>query len=460
MAEAAQDGASTAPAVALDDEAKRLQLEQVKAEARKAIAQAQQATLQADLPSPQSKPLEGTVTLGDKAGLVAQIVARAVVEEGAREIAGAVAAQCEGQTTLIVEDRNLLAGDWRYALVRTELTTQRDTLAAACGALNEATEKAAAEPDEPEPAGGGKIESLGPGAAGGAAAAAAATAALGPIGLLAAAPAVIGGVADVVGMFRSNYTIAAADVQMGATPLVAGVAGELRRLGRAVVVDDFRVLDSPLIGDFFSAREQRLELERQLAELAQRRVEGAGRRIDDLRADRTDAAAAYDKALCADALPPGADTLRRRLEQLDGDIAKAEIAVAPWRALQAAARAAADRWDAFATAVVTAGPGDPYPPLVAAARRERLHANARRVRRVLYVGVEGTGGETITRRSLFRSNDRLGIVGGAQLSWLLLDAENDTLLDGGTKPVLGQLTYDLDDARVTTLRRIRPTRAR
>ena len=84
-----------------------------------------------ELPSPQSKPRNGTVEIGNKTGLVAGIVARALVEEGVREIVQAVANFLRDTTTLVVDDRALIATDWCYAMVRRELQAQLQSLATA-----------------------------------------------------------------------------------------------------------------------------------------------------------------------------------------------------------------------------------------------------------------------------------------------------------------------------------------
>src|SRR5215470_5298332 len=114
--------------IPLDDEAKRLKLEQVKAEARKAIAEAQKAALASQLPSPEFKSPEGTVDLSDKAGLVAQLVAYEMLNAAAKTIANEVVEVAQKGhpgsklNLLLVDDRRLVATDWPYQIIHSQLT--------------------------------------------------------------------------------------------------------------------------------------------------------------------------------------------------------------------------------------------------------------------------------------------------------------------------------------------------
>ena len=419
--------------VPLDAEVQALTLEQSKTQARRAIAEAQQATLEAELPSPQSKPRNGTVEIGNKTGLVAGIVARALVEEGVREIVQAVTNFLRDTTTLVVDDRALIATDWCYAMVRRELQAQLQSLATALRFF-----ASDAQPDQR------RFGSPGP-----------AIAAPALLTAMTSAPAVFGSAADIAGMFRASHAVSAAEGAIDTTPLIAGVAGALHSQACDVIVDGFQLAEGQIIEDFFAARADRVTLEARLL-AAQQESEPAERSIDDLRNQLTDAGTAYDKALGEVPEPPGLEYLRQHVERLQSDLLDAEHEIAPLRAWVAAGQAAITIWDAFAAVVAIPAAGEPYPPLVAAALRERLHGGEKPVRHVLYVGLEGAGGETITRRSLLRTPRKVGIVVGAQLSWLLLSTASGELVAAGSKPLLGQLTYDLEDPSLTNFRRMFP----
>jgi hypothetical protein len=433
MTDGATEGLAMADAdsaeTPLDEEAKRLKLEQVKAVARKAIAEAQKATLAAQLPSGDTKPLEGKVEVGAKAGIVAQTVAYSLVENAAKGIAVKVKARLAGVTgasVLVVEDRRLVATDWPYEVIRGQLEHERAALDKAADLLEGTLPK---KPDR-------KMDMFTVTAAG-----------------VTAVAGVVGAAAGVAGMFRTDYSLAAREVAIGTTPLVAAVARELLAASVPVTVDAFGIAAGAVIRDFWAARDRRLEVERLALALKNTRVLPADRRIEDRRAELKDATAAYHKGLGAEKKPEGLPELRQRMESLETSIRTEEDAAAPSRALAAAAEALIARFDAFATAVTAAKPGD-YPPLVAAALREPLHSTPAGHTHVLYVGVEASGGETITRRSLFGKSGQVGFMGGAQISYLLLEVGRNRTVEAGTLALLGHLPYDLGRAEAGAMKPI------
>src|SRR5262245_33042316 len=95
--------------VVLDAEARALKLDQAKAEARKAIAQADRAVLDAALPAAPANPPEGTVGVSDTSGLVAELATYAALTCCAKKIATAV--PDTATSVLLVEDKDLAASD-------------------------------------------------------------------------------------------------------------------------------------------------------------------------------------------------------------------------------------------------------------------------------------------------------------------------------------------------------------
>jgi len=433
MATTATDSASDE--VQLDAEAKRLKLEQTKAEARKAIAEAQQATLAAEIPTSDVKPLEGKVELGAGVGLLAALLAHAVLERGADEIVKAlplthVEGKSKGNTVLIVEDRALVESDWPYTMVSSQLEVLSDNLGKAETLLQPPTEKPHA------PAVPATTEEM-----------------LLPAAALAAAPALVGAVAGLIGMFKTDYSIASKDVTVGTTPLVAAVAGELLAAGHTVIVDKFTLLaeESPLIKGFRDAREVRNNVYRLVSQLKSEQLDPADHRISTCRTELEAATKAYYDALAkAPATPPkDLETPPKDLETRIGDLrrdlkeAEGDSASARWHV--AFAEAAIGAFDTFTTAITSAtGTGDP--PLIAAALREHLHM-PKDVTHVLYVGLESSGGETITRRSLFGRSGQVAYMGGTQISYMLLDVPNKNLVAAGTTSEAAYLPFDLKNAQ-------------
>ncbi|MGO8906597.1 MAG: hypothetical protein ACLQMH_13380 [Solirubrobacteraceae bacterium] len=350
---------STPPVVPPDEEAKQLALEQKKAEASKAIAEAQKATLAADFPASETKPLEGKTAVGTGVGLVAQLLAYKLLGPAATDIANALKSELDADASiLIVEDRALIASDWPYTAIREQLKGYEQLIEALKQRL------------EPVPSGRAPRVAIGP--------------------VVAGAAAVIGAAATIVGMFRAEYSITSKDVKIGTTPLVAAVARQLLK-DHQVEVDQFALLqDTGIVQEFWETYKKRVELEQ---------------------ASAAHKGPAKDKA------------------QQAPEIAEAEATI--------------KQFDAFVTAAITASKGANYSPLVAAALREALHGDEPKHSHVLYVAIEGTGGETVTRRSLFGRSGQVTHMGGAQVSYLLLDTKENKTVAAGTDTLFGHLSYDL-----------------
>lgn len=96
------------------------------------MAEADAASVKAFLPgAPTLKPLEGTVTAGDKAGVVAETLAYALMRAGVMELAEAVReAITEQARILVTTDRNLAASDWHYIATSSQLARLQEDFTA------------------------------------------------------------------------------------------------------------------------------------------------------------------------------------------------------------------------------------------------------------------------------------------------------------------------------------------
>jgi len=451
--------ASDPNAVPLDAEAKQLKLDQQKAQARQAIAEARQAELKASLPSPATKPLEGTVILGDKAGYMAELAAYAVLDHAADQITADAAAainsaplpapaavgldknapppqpRLDGQSILLVSDPALVASDWPYRVVNDQLLRLNDAVAGAATAVAGAATAVAGlvAPSKPEPERRPAAEKL----VGAPPAAAAAS----------AVPAYVGAVADVIGLFRTDYTITGRDVVLQPPALLAAAARRLRGLGANVIVDGFTLLSSGSVLDRFDQlRRGRDDLLVAITKLDKTVIAPEQAELDRRVALLAEQAAAYDKQRDTGK----EDTaIKQRVDELQAQVDEQTIATAGPAAASAQAHTVLDAVDAF-VAAVTAAPQTGYPPLVAAAIRERLHAtDETRISHVLCLTIGSAGGDTITRKSLFRASGIVGYVGGCQITHLMLDTAQGFLVTSGSQALTATLRYDLKSNRVT-----------
>jgi hypothetical protein len=437
---------SNSQTVPLDDDAKRLKLDQVKAEARQAIAAAQKATVAALLPSSDVKPLEGKVDVGTGVGLVAQLIGYQLLDEASARIAKAIA-RCgvKGADILVVEDRLLAGTDWVYEGIQHELAALAPALDQMLADLGP-TELQRAEivPTVPQL----RTELF-----------------MAPLGLAAVAVSpVIGAAASLLGMFKTDYSITSREVKIGTTPLVAAVANRLVEQKHNITVDQFSLIaGSRIVADFRSVHDKRDQVEQESIKLKYGSVLPADRRIEDLRAQMKDAWTELDKALSGETTGKHqiAD-LRSQLRAAKADLGEVESDSASARAKVAAAEALIARFDAFATAATTA-PSTGNPPLLSAALRERLHRSGddpkTSLTHVLFVGIEGSAGETITRTSRFGRSGQVVYMGGAQVSYLVLEVKRNRLVAAGTESLLGHLQYDLKRQTAGPLTSVRLTPA-
>jgi hypothetical protein len=434
---------SNGQTVTLDDDAKRLKLDQVKAEARQAIAEAQKATVAALLPASDVKPLEGQVDVGAGVGLVAQLIGYQLLDEASARIAKAIA-RCgvKGADILVVEDRLLAGTDWAFEGIQHELAALApalDQMLIDLGLIE--VQSAGSVPIVPRL--GAEMVPVVPAAL--------------------AVSSVIGAAASLVGMFKTDYSITSREVKIGTTPLIAAVAKRLVEEKHNISLDQFSlVAGSRIVADFWSVHNKRDQVEQESIKLKYGSVMPADRRIEDLRARIKDAWTELNKALSAETTGKNQiANLRGELTAQKAELGQIESDSASARARVAAADALIARFDAFATAATTAT-STGNPPLLSAALRERLHRSGDDSKtwltHVLFVGIEGSAGETITRTSRFGRSGQVGYMGGAQVSYLVLEVKRNRLVAAGTESLLGHLQYDLkrQTAGPLTSVRLRP----
>jgi hypothetical protein len=184
----------------------------------------------------------------------AELVAYSTLDEAVSNIAVTVQ-RLNLARVLIVEDRALLHSSWGYQWISTELAQQTDALK---GTLTVLSPQAATE----EPVGGAMVGAAGDETERGLIASVAVPAALSAgISLIGAVPKLVGAVVDVVGMFRTNYSLAGRVMTPQGTPLVAEVARALHNRRVKTLVDGFHLAaESPLLARVAEAQRLRWEV--------------------------------------------------------------------------------------------------------------------------------------------------------------------------------------------------------
>jgi hypothetical protein len=114
--------------IELDEEAKALQLEQAKAQSRKAIAESQRSALEARLPAMPKSPIEGKAEFGDKAGQLAEVAAFKALTHAAQLVAARIAEQTGERGVRIVNSDELWKSDYAYHRVDSGLNRYNTAL--------------------------------------------------------------------------------------------------------------------------------------------------------------------------------------------------------------------------------------------------------------------------------------------------------------------------------------------
>jgi hypothetical protein len=243
-----------------------------------------------------------------------------------------------------------------------------------------------------------------------------------------AASGIVGLATDVVGMFKSDYSVQGRDVTLGYAALAAAVAGKLNAPDRTIIIDGFMSLRgtttlvslTKLLED--RARLEALAQHRQAADL-----DPTTALLDALNARITAATGVYDKA-CEDGKAQDMSNAQALIAQLRGELTEKESRdYLQLKAQVAAATALIASFDQYVTAMSAVPNGQQYPPIVAAALKDVLHegiqvgGQRKAVGHVLYLEVTGAGGDLITRSGLFTSNRKVGVVGALQATYLLIE---------------------------------------
>lgn len=406
-----------------------------------------------ELPESELAPLSGTVTMtSEKDGYPAELVAYSSLDEAVSNIAVTVK-RLEPGRVLVVEDRALLHSFWGYQSVSAEVTRQADALHQALAVLGAPRILAAPDaegtiaglpeglstlrvaPPEagnflsllsamPAPASFGSVVGAG-------------------ISLLGAAPAVIGTVADVVGMFRTNYSLSGRVMTPQGTPLVAEVARALCRRDVAAVVDGFHLAaPSPLLEQISDAQKLRRQV---AATVAEQRAQMAARQA---RIKRLEAEVASVLASCLKVAEKNESTeqLDVRLAVVKSELSDQEADVAIDVGRVAFADAVTAGFDAFLTAVMTA-PGDGMAPIIGAVMREALGSGGG-VTHVLFVSLDSVGAETVTTEARFGRDGEVRYVGGLQVTHMVADVATGETVGAGTTQWLTRVTYDLENGQM------------
>jgi hypothetical protein len=393
----AEDDAE-APEVPLDDEARLLLLEQKKAEARKAIVEAS---------TPAVPKIADSLSLGEKgASSLASVEASRGTKLAAGDIAKAVGAIAGVTTVVLVEDRGVAQND----IALTEVQSRLDGLDTTFSSLESVI------PAIPAPHAGGTE--------------------LAPVLALPAILAIANLASGIFGLFRSDYSVSSRDVTPDKLGLIAEVAAGLSGQSKTVILPGFGLVnESALINKFRALVVRRYELERRIAYLDNGKVLPATQELDALRARLAKLEEAADGYFADGSKDDAWKKAQELITTVSAKIKEksADAALSADRSNVATGRSVLTAFDAAATALTTP-PATGYPPLIAAALREKvkmLAAAKGGSPHLLFVDVSSAGADAVTRSSGGLNGARAAFIGGVGVTYFLADAEG-RLVSSGT----------------------------
>lgn len=388
------------------------------------------------LPESETKPASGSVSVdADAHGQLENLIAYSLLDDVVGPVVDSVVDLKPG-AVLVVEDRAFLHSCWSHTAVDAQLTALEGLLTEAEAMLEAHRSAPSLEVGEGvgEAQRGNRAVVAAPALLAGAAASLTALlpGATAAVGILGAAPALMGAAMDVVGLFRTSYSYAGRVMTPSGTPLVAEAVRTLRRRGVDTFVDGFTVgTPSPLLDRLAACRTRAAGLLSDAVELRSRVATGRAVIV------RLEAELGELRAAVVDLAKKGevSDVLDSRTREVTVRLAQSDAA----NAADAAALAVVDGalTAANTVAALMASPDGTLPPLVAALLRER--ALAKGVSHVLFVSIDHAGSSNATPSG---KDAQLVWLGGLQVSFLVLDLTSGQTVAGGVEQAVASADFD------------------
>lgn len=397
--------AESAP-VELDDEAKALQLERLKAEARRDIAAARQDRITSALPDLDVELPRGELDVGASGSSLPELIAYRHLDEAAGGLVDKLRNdhKVQGRRILIISELDQTARCASH-----DALMQRATLLT--GRLEEAR---TALPSGPRSEGTGSTKQD-------------SSPARVTVSVAAGLAVLVGAVPTIARLLRTDTTIRPASFSVADTAVVAAVARVLRQQGAHVEVPGMRAVPENAV---IEQMKRLAVLREDVADGLRRfRIEvlqgGPGGRLERLSARLASRRKALDGLLD----DRGADDdsgrrLQEEVDELQDSVSGLRPVVEAHQATAATADALLEATDQFlATAYTTDAAG--YSPVMSAAL---AHETCSGDGLALYVKASAAGGESVYE-------DRIGAdkalhVGGFAITWMLTDCDGEVLSSG------------------------------
>jgi hypothetical protein len=337
------------------------------------IVKAQQGLLSQLLPKGESKPLEGKVDTGDKFEALGELVAhRALANLGGHLAKHIAKLLTEGAKVLIVDQLDYASGEIVLKEVQAQLTGFSDALQTQindCEAiLYEHNAQSVGETSLAIP-----IATV--------------------LSILPLAQAAISSLSDIIGYFKTDYSVKGAIFDLKYEALISAIAGRLREGERKIEVhlpDFYRLTDAPpLLTKLADAHQSAVKLQSLIKRLAQEIVETVSKDVDKAQVDPT-------------------------LRKAKGVIETSEVLLAAF--------------DSFSKSL-TAASSDKTPSRLAQAVRRQKVSELKDCH-LLYLSIQSSVGEAITSKSRLEKADRIRFVAGVAACYVLAKPDGMVLGSG------------------------------
>lgn len=424
---------------------KPAEVQQAIAQAESAAAAARKATLEAIVPKGESKPREGSVTTDEKFGYLATLVAYQVMRTCAATVAKTISDKplADGPARiLIVDERNVAQGDLALVQVERQFDLFGTQFDAGVRQLDHLQDEMKA--NYPPAAAVGGLEVQGPDTEAGQLEF---LPAAGVASFAAAAPAIVSSVADIIGFFKTDYTVTGQTVDLSGDALVAEVAGRITR--HHVQIFNFNLVrESGLVNRWSQLVEKKLSLSQSKGAVETQVVQPLTARIAAAPAARAALQAQLDPLITTDEAQRAA--LRKELAELQKALRFDEDFLRRAQGAISSADTLAQAFTEF-TASLTTAPDASTPPLwLQAAVRQQIRQQE--ITHLLYLKIVSSGGEAITKKSFWRSG-QTSYLGGAVVTYVLATIDGKVEL-AGSEVSLGQLDHQYSQPTATTLRAV------
>jgi hypothetical protein len=349
-----------AAAVAINEKIKaEKEREKLEATSGLGLLQAQAEAIAKLLPKGEAKPLEGKVETKDVGG-VARLVAFHVIRNIAVNIAAELGVKLGNgiKKVMIVPQLDFASGD----LPLIEIMSQLDQFERLLTSQIEENKKIL----KPAPPATGAKKSLAP------------LPAFSPATeIVAMAGTIIPGLANLIGYFKTDYTVTGYEFELDKEALAAGVAGALAKEQTEVYFYNFYNIENvqtlPVIQKLIQLGNLSLDLEHLKADLISKKNQS----------------------------DPGA-----KITELEQALKESQALL--------------DVIKTYIQSINTKATGEDCSKLVRAALRDRMHQLG--ITHLLYLNIlPKSGGESIVKRSIWRSTEAVGYLGGAAASYVLAE---------------------------------------